>query len=40
MDRFIEFDNGTVYAIIGLLKSSMDRFIVFSDNTIGNEDKF
>ena len=33
-------DDGTVYAIIGEVKELLEKEIIFSDNTVGNENKW
>lgn len=38
--RKAKFDDGTVYAIIGQVKELLEKEILFSDNTSGNEEKW
>lgn len=38
--RRVKLDNGIVYAIIGQVKELLDKEIIFSDNTSGNEKKW
>ena len=38
--RRVKNDNGTVYAIIGEVKELLEKEIIFSDNTVGNENKW
>lgn len=38
--RRVKLDNGTVYAVIGQVKELLDKEIIFSDNTSGNENKW
>ena len=38
--RRVKNDDGTVYAIIGEVKELLEKEIIFSDNTVGNENKW
>ena len=38
--RRVKNDDGTVYAIIGEVKELLENEIIFSDNTVGNENKW
>lgn len=38
--RRVKNDDGTVYAIIGEVKELLEKEIIFSDNTAGNENKW
>lgn len=38
--RRVKYDDGTVYAIIGEVKELLEKEIIFSDNTVGNGNKW
>ena len=38
--RRVKNDDGAVYAIIGEVKELLEKEIIFSDNTVGNENKW
>lgn len=38
--RRVKHDDGTIYAIIGEVKELLEKDIIFSDNTDGNENKW